>query len=71
MTHSSKSDKPVDASRLPYSSYLLRLWAESGVGAERPQAWRFSLEDPHTGEHIGFASLDKLCAFLRERTQKP
>ena len=32
--------------------------------AEAP-AWRFSLEDPRTGERHGFASLAALVAFLR------
>lgn len=44
-----------------YFSYLLRLWRASGV---EPTVWRMSLEDPHTGERIGFASLESLFAFL-------
>jgi hypothetical protein len=50
--------------RCNYLSYLLRLWRVSG---ER-SVWRASLESPHTGERIGFASLDALFAFLREQT---
>jgi hypothetical protein len=48
-----------------YLAYLLRLWREKGGGRTR---WRASLEDPHTGEKLGFAHLDELVAFLRERT---
>jgi len=29
--------------------------------------WRASLEDPHTGERIGFATFDAAITFLRER----
>ncbi len=38
-----------------YFSYLLRVWQESSRG--RP-VWRFSLEHPHTGERLGFTSLE-------------
>lgn len=47
-----------------YYSYLLRIWEVDG--AETP-IWRASLEDPHTGEQKGFADLESLFAFLRER----
>ena len=47
-----------------YISYLLRLWkVEGGEGG----GWRASIEDPHTGEQRGFASLEALFAFLREQ----
>jgi hypothetical protein len=39
-----------------YVSCLLRLWRESAQKA----VWRASLEDPHTGERLGFASVDEL-----------
>ena len=44
-----------------YRSFLLRLWAE-----EESLVWRFSLEDPHTGERHGFANWEKLREFLKE-----
>jgi hypothetical protein len=54
-----------------YLSYLLRLWRVSGQGESQsplPKAtWRASLEDPHTGERQGFASLDALVEFLWEQ----
>ncbi len=50
--------------RREYLSYLLRLWR---VGTEKA-VWRASLESPHGGERIGFASLDALFAFLRQQT---
>ncbi|MGD8475494.1 MAG: hypothetical protein PVH59_15360 [Anaerolineae bacterium] len=48
-----------------YLAYLLRLWREMGGETTR---WRASLEDPHSGDKLGFAHLDELVAFLRERT---
>jgi hypothetical protein len=46
-------------------SYLLRLWREKSSGLVQ---WRASLQDPHSGQRVGFAHLDGLVAFLRERT---
>ncbi len=47
-----------------YRAYLLRCWAEHGQDAITSLTWRCSLEDPHTGERRGFASLAALLAFL-------
>jgi hypothetical protein len=44
-----------------YFSFLLRLWT---VSDEAVPSWRASLEDSHTGERIGFATLDELSAYL-------
>mgnify|MGYP003702702521 CR=1 FL=1 len=44
-----------------YISYLLRLWqTESDEGL----VWRASLENPQSGERLGFISLAELCAYL-------
>ncbi|MGD8793934.1 MAG: hypothetical protein PVF47_15385 [Anaerolineae bacterium] len=51
-----------------YRSYLLRLWLEHGENPNLPGVWRYSLEDPHTGEKLGFASLESLLAFLQQQT---
>ena len=48
-----------------YVSYLLRLWREKGG---QTTWWRASLQDPHSGQRVGFAHLDELVAFLREQT---
>ena len=40
-----------------YRAYLLRCWREA-------TGWRFSLEDPHTGERQGFAGAEALLAHL-------
>jgi hypothetical protein len=47
-----------------YRSYLLRLWRGNRSGGT---GWRASLEDPHSGERIGFGNLEQLFAFLMER----
>ena len=48
-----------------YCAYLLRLWEEGGNSHEQSPTWRCSLEDPHTGDRRGFASLELLIAFLQ------
>ncbi len=51
-----------------YLSYLLRLWQTGSTGHA---TWRASLEDPHSGERLGFASLEDLVAFLQQQTRAP
>jgi hypothetical protein len=46
-------------------SYLLRLWPVQQAGQT---VWRASLENPHTGEQLGFATLERLFAFLEDQT---
>ena len=46
-----------------YGAYLLRFWGEQG-DTEQPIAWRFSLENPHSGERQGFGSLKAVIEFL-------
>jgi hypothetical protein len=48
-----------------YLAYLLRLWQE---GDET--SWRATLENPHNGKRYAFSNLEKLYAFLEERTKK-
>ena len=47
-----------------YLSYLLRIWQVKDGG---DLTWRASLEDSHTGDRKGFASLEALVAFLWEQ----
>jgi hypothetical protein len=47
-----------------YLSYLLRLWRESDGEVA---VWRASLRSSHTGEKVGFGSLEELFEFLRQR----
>ena len=47
-----------------YRGYMLRFWQErSQRGAQ--VVWRFSLDDPHTGERRGFADLAALIAAVQ------
>ena len=49
-----------------YRSYLLTFWEERSQGPSVPVVWRFSLEDPHTGQRRGFADLAALIAALEQ-----
>ena len=53
-------DKP-----LCYRSYLLTCWGEQSRDPFEPVVWRFRLEDPHTGQRRGFASLEALVVALQ------
>ena len=52
-----------------YRTYLIRCWEERSRDPTLPTVWRFSLEDPHTGQRRGFASLQDMVAFLRGEAQ--
>lgn len=46
-------------------SFMLRLWpTETATG----YVWRWSLEDPHSGERLGFGTLAALVAHLQALT---
>ncbi len=45
-------------------AYLLRFWQVPSPEADCPPQWRFSLEDPHTGDKLGFPNLEALTEFL-------
>ena len=50
-----------------YRSYVLTCWAEQSQDPSVPVVWRFSLEDPHTGQRRGFVSPEDLFAFLEQQ----
>jgi hypothetical protein len=58
------TNAPVAGARRPYQAYLLRLWQEQRDGQT---LWRASLENPHTGERLGFAGLTQLFAYLQKQ----
>ena len=58
----------MDRKPLGYAAYLLRLWQETSGDTAR---WRASLQDPHTGERVGFACLVDLFEFLEDQTRSP
>jgi hypothetical protein len=46
-----------------YRAYMLRLWHVKGMGRS---GWRASLEDPHSGEKLGFPNIEALIDYLLE-----
>ena len=48
-----------------YHSYLLRLWQ---VSTDNNPVWRASLQNIHTGVHLGFTDLETLFAYLKCET---
>lgn len=55
-----------------YHSFILTLWQEGEPAGEAAANWRFRLENPHTGERIGFRSAVELGAyFARWAVQEP
>lgn len=52
---------------LHYKAFLLRLWQEQSTEAP---VWRFSLEDPSSGQRLGFADLAALTTFLLQTTSE-
>ncbi len=48
-------------------SYLLRLWSISDAQGVR---WRALLEDPMTGQRIGFPDVQSLAEFLLSLTRE-
>ena len=58
------SQRPV------YKAYLLRLWPVRSAGDTGEwTSWRAVLENVHTRERQGFASLEELFEFLRTRME--
>ena len=49
----------------PYLAYLVRLWQ---VWDKGQTGWRASVENAHTGERQGFASLADLFTFLENES---
>jgi hypothetical protein len=52
----------------PYRAFLLRLWQEQAATPDQPSIWRYSLDDPRTGERRGFGDIAALLHFLQACT---
>ncbi len=52
-------------SNVTYFAYMLRLWRAGSRGGQ--PVWRASLENPHTGERLAFATVANLFVFLTEK----
>jgi hypothetical protein len=50
-----------------YRAYMLRCWEVRSPEPGGPVTWRFSVEDPHTGQKHGFVNLDVLVDFLESQ----
>jgi hypothetical protein len=48
-----------------YQAYVLRCWEAPTADAQAPATWRFTLENAHTEERQGFATLEALLTFLQ------
>ena len=48
-----------------YFAYMLRLWRD-----DEHSPWRVMLENPHTGQSLGFSSMTALYAFLDGQTEQ-
>jgi hypothetical protein len=48
-----------------YHAYMLRMWEMRSERPTQPSIWRFSLEDPETGQKRAFADLQSLTGFLQ------
>ena len=62
------ADEARSIERERYHAYLLRLWQ---VESEGCAIWRASLEDSHTGQRRGFATIAQLVAFLETQAVSP
>ena len=54
----------LESSAATYQVYVIRCWQEQAI----PPVWRFSLEDPNTGNQRGFSCLPELVVFLESET---
>ena len=45
-----------------YHAYLLRVWRENDH-----EPWRVTLENPHTGERLAFAGVERLLAYFQQQ----
>ncbi len=62
-------DKELAKRRLHYHNFILSVWQDSSSLPSAQPVWRYSLENPHTGERTGFTSTDDLMYYLRHWTQ--
>jgi hypothetical protein len=57
----------MDKDNSEYRAYLLRLWREGN----NENGWRASLEDPHSGHLMRFATVQQLYQFLDKTMRSP
>ena len=52
-----------------YHIFMLKCWPEHQQSNGFITSWRFSLEDPTTGQRKGFVQLDDLLLSIRKQLQ--
>jgi hypothetical protein len=52
-----------------YQSYMLRCLQTRSEDPGQPAIWRFSLEDPQTGEKHHIPDLETLVTFLQDKLE--
>ena len=55
------TDRPMS-----YRIFLLTFWLEDECELADPEAWRFRLEEPKSGTHLGCVGLAALVAHLKQ-----
>jgi hypothetical protein len=64
----SKDQKPADY------SFVLRLWqVRAGENQEQNSGqweWRASLDNPQTGDRVGFANMELLFEYIHKKTKR-
>ncbi len=53
-----------------YKSFWLRCWQGGRRQVESQENWRFSLEDPVTGQKRGFTDLQALVSYLESELDR-
>ncbi|KAA3658866.1 MAG: hypothetical protein DWQ04_23850 [Chloroflexi bacterium] len=51
---------------MDYKIYMLRVWKEEGL--ENPNPLRVSIENPKTGNRVGFTDWESLISYLNRQT---
>ncbi len=52
-----------------YQTFLFCMWEEKVNLPIGHSSWRFRLENPQTGQRIGFKDLEKLMAYLQQKIE--
>ena len=61
---------PVFGKPPRYRSYVLTFWEERSSDPGTSVVWRFSLQDPRTGQRHSFASFEDWMTFLRSELER-
>ena len=51
--------------------FIIRTWIEPGIDSQAMHVRRFRLEEPRTGQHWSFLTLEALHAFMAQHLDSP